>query len=179
MTLFRTLAVTAFLVALTACSLPAPGDTSADGTKTSACTDTDRLTVMAGSELKELEPALVQAGQQAGVCVQTTYAGTLDMVDRVNDGEAVDALLPPNGREHWFQDLTVLFQSTWTTSLFRNRHCSRNPPTTPGGGARSRVRTKTDCPCPGFGNVPFRVLPTVRPVGGGGSATPTPGPRCN
>lgn len=55
------------------------------------------FTVLAGSELKDVEPALMQAAQAAGVALRISYAGTLDMVERVNAGERFDALLPPNG----------------------------------------------------------------------------------
>jgi Ca-activated chloride channel homolog len=55
------------------------------------------LRVLAGSELRELEPALVAAARGAGVDLRMSYAGTLEIVDRSNSGEAFDALLPPNG----------------------------------------------------------------------------------
>ncbi len=55
------------------------------------------FTILAGSELRELEPALKAAGQQAGVAVALSYAGTLDIVERINAGERFDAILPPNG----------------------------------------------------------------------------------
>lgn len=55
------------------------------------------FTVLAGSELKELEAPIVAAGRAAGVTVQMAYAGTLEMVERINAGERFDAVLPPNG----------------------------------------------------------------------------------
>jgi Ca-activated chloride channel family protein len=55
------------------------------------------FTVLAGSELKDVAPALEQAAKQAGVPLQLSYAGTLDMVERINAGEKYDAILPPNG----------------------------------------------------------------------------------
>lgn len=55
------------------------------------------LRVLAGSELKELEPALVAAARSANVDLRLSYAGTLEIVDRTNGGEVFDALLPPNG----------------------------------------------------------------------------------
>ncbi len=55
------------------------------------------FTILAGSELKDLEPAIVAAGRGAGVQVKLSYAGTLEMVERVNAGERFDAILPPNG----------------------------------------------------------------------------------
>ena len=53
--------------------------------------------VLAGSELKELEPDILQTARAAGVTLSLSYAGTLEMVDRVNAGEHWDAILPPNG----------------------------------------------------------------------------------
>lgn len=55
------------------------------------------FTVLAGSEVRDIEPALVQAARDAGVALKLTYAGTLDIVERVNAGEAVDAILPASG----------------------------------------------------------------------------------
>ena len=55
------------------------------------------LRILAGSELKELEPEILSAAHSAGVTVALSYAGTLDIVDRVNEGVPVDAILPPNG----------------------------------------------------------------------------------
>jgi Ca-activated chloride channel homolog len=55
------------------------------------------LRILAGSELKDLEPDILTAARSAGVTVALSYAGTLEMVDRANDAEAIDALLPPNG----------------------------------------------------------------------------------
>ena len=55
------------------------------------------FTVLAGSELRDIEPSLVSAAKQAGVNVRFSYAGTLDIVERINGGEAFSAILPPNG----------------------------------------------------------------------------------
>lgn len=55
------------------------------------------FTVLAGSELKDVAPALEQAAQAVGVQLKLSYAGTLDMVERINAGEGYDAILPPNG----------------------------------------------------------------------------------
>jgi Ca-activated chloride channel homolog len=55
------------------------------------------LRILAGSELKELEPDIKQAAQSAGLRVAVSYSGTLDMVDRINAAEPFDAILPPNG----------------------------------------------------------------------------------
>jgi Ca-activated chloride channel family protein len=55
------------------------------------------LRVLAGSELKELEPALKAAASSAGIDLRMSYAGTLEMTDRANAGEKFDLLLPANG----------------------------------------------------------------------------------
>lgn len=55
------------------------------------------FTILAGSELKDLEGPIVDAAKAAGVDVKFSYAGTLDIVERINAGERFDAILPPNG----------------------------------------------------------------------------------
>jgi Ca-activated chloride channel family protein len=55
------------------------------------------LRILAGSELKELEPDIKGAARTVGLTVDVSYSGTLDMVDRINAGEPFDAILPPNG----------------------------------------------------------------------------------
>jgi Ca-activated chloride channel family protein len=48
------------------------------------------LTVLAGSELKDIEPLLPQISKATGVQLQMRYAGTLDGVERLQNGEATD-----------------------------------------------------------------------------------------
>ena len=55
------------------------------------------FTILAGSELRDIEPQLLAVARKAGVSVSFAYAGTLDIVERVNAGEHFDAILPPNG----------------------------------------------------------------------------------
>lgn len=55
------------------------------------------FTILAGSELHDIEPVLLGAAQQAGVTLKLAYAGGLDIVERVNAGERFDAILPANG----------------------------------------------------------------------------------
>jgi Ca-activated chloride channel family protein len=55
------------------------------------------VSILASSELKDLAPALQAAASAAGVRVQLTYAGTLEIVERINAGEAFDMILPANG----------------------------------------------------------------------------------
>jgi Ca-activated chloride channel family protein len=55
------------------------------------------FTILAGSELKDVEGAIVDAARAGGVEVKLSYAGTLDIVERINAGEHFDAILPANG----------------------------------------------------------------------------------
>jgi Ca-activated chloride channel homolog len=83
------------LAVLAACG----GGQDAQQTPSSAQTPlaADAFTVLAGSELRDIEPQLRDAARKAGVEVAFSYAGTLDIVDRINAGEHFDAILPPNG----------------------------------------------------------------------------------
>ncbi|HZV78338.1 MAG TPA: substrate-binding domain-containing protein [Candidatus Binatus sp.] len=51
----------------------------------------DTLVVIAGSELKDLEPQLAQIKDKTGVTVSLQYSGTLAGIDRINAGEKFDA----------------------------------------------------------------------------------------
>jgi Ca-activated chloride channel family protein len=55
------------------------------------------FSVLASSEVRDLEATLLQAAQAAGVPLKLSYAGTLDIVERVNGGERFDAILPASG----------------------------------------------------------------------------------
>ena len=89
-------AIVAVAALLAGCDSPAPGS-AANGGSTTATPDPNAFTILAGSELKDMEAALSDAARKAGVPVRFSYAGTLDIVERVNGGERVDAILPPNG----------------------------------------------------------------------------------
>lgn len=90
--------VLGLMAALAGCdraAAPAPA-VSTSGTPGGA------LRILAGSELKELAPALQQAAEQAGVPVRFEFAGSLDIVDRANAapdaaGRGFDAILPAGG----------------------------------------------------------------------------------
>jgi Ca-activated chloride channel family protein len=88
----RLLAVAVVALALTAC-----GKREAEPTDGQASTSSPAFTILAGSELKDLEGAIISAARASGVEVKLSYAGTLDIVERVNAGERFDAILPPNG----------------------------------------------------------------------------------
>ena len=56
------------------------------------------MTVLAGSELKDLEPFLGDIRRETGVDLQFTYSGTLDGVERIVAGEAFDAAWFSHGK---------------------------------------------------------------------------------
>ncbi|HVP41984.1 MAG TPA: substrate-binding domain-containing protein [Terriglobales bacterium] len=67
-----------------------------------------RLSVLAGSELKDIEPLLPKVQQRTGVRLELRYTGTLEAVDTLQAGEALDlawlssnkyALLTPGVKE--------------------------------------------------------------------------------
>lgn len=48
------------------------------------------IKVLAGSELKDIEPLLPKVAQATGIQLQMHYAGTLEAVEKLQDGETVD-----------------------------------------------------------------------------------------
>jgi Ca-activated chloride channel homolog len=64
---------------------------------------TDTLVVLAGSELKDLEPYLQQIRDKTGVTLALQYSGTLAGIDRINAGEKFDAA--------WFSQAKYLVMS--------------------------------------------------------------------
>jgi Ca-activated chloride channel family protein len=82
--LFASVAFVAAL-ALTGCA----ADSSSSSGSSGAPADT--LHVLAGSELKDLEPLLADIQKNTGVRLDFTYSGTLAGVDRIRSGEAFDA----------------------------------------------------------------------------------------
>jgi Ca-activated chloride channel family protein len=62
-----------------------------------AASEQASFSILASSEVKDLEPALTDAARAAGVTLKWQFAGALDIVERSNDGEAFDAILPANG----------------------------------------------------------------------------------
>ena len=76
----------ALVVALAACSSGGgPG-----GGQAVDVNSPDTLVVIAGSELKDLEPYLAQIKDKTGVTISLQYSGTLAGIDRVNAGEKFD-----------------------------------------------------------------------------------------
>ncbi|SOD29950.1 Ca-activated chloride channel family protein [Variovorax sp. YR752] len=92
--LTRLLTLTAVVLGLAACGKEEPPQAM---NAAPAAQATATFTILAGSELKDLEAPIVAAAKAAGVDVKLSYAGTLDIVERINAGERFDAILPPNG----------------------------------------------------------------------------------
>lgn len=86
--------VAALSLGLAACG---KDDVQAGASAAPAASASSAFTILAGSELKDLEGPIVDAAKAAGVEVKFSYAGTLDIVERINAGERFDAILPPNG----------------------------------------------------------------------------------
>lgn len=77
----------ALMAALTLAACGGGGQSaSSDGGSDSATT----LNVIAGSELKDLEPQLADLRAKTGVTLKLTYSGTLAGIDRINAGEQFD-----------------------------------------------------------------------------------------
>jgi Ca-activated chloride channel homolog len=76
------------------------------------------LRILAGSELQELEPDILNAARSAGLTIKLAYAGTLEMVDRVNQGDPFDAILPPNGA---YPSLALTHKAVAKEKLFYSR----------------------------------------------------------
>jgi Ca-activated chloride channel family protein len=89
------LAIALLAVGLAGCE-PQQDAQATSGSAPAAAPDA-AFSILAGSELKDLEAPIVAAARAAGVDVKLSYAGTLDIVERINAGERFDAILPPNG----------------------------------------------------------------------------------
>lgn len=67
---------------------------------TPAAREEHALRILAGSELRDIAPALQQAAEAAGVSVRFEFAGSVDLVDRANaeaGARGFDAILPASG----------------------------------------------------------------------------------
>jgi Ca-activated chloride channel homolog len=53
--------------------------------------------ILAGSEMKDIEAEVVEQARKAGIVVRFDYAGTLDIIDRLNRNEKIDAVWVANG----------------------------------------------------------------------------------
>jgi Ca-activated chloride channel family protein len=95
-----------------------PSTGASSGSAPPVVTPAADLRILAGSELKDLEPDILNAARSAGVTVSIAYAGTLEMVDRVNEGAPVDAILPPNGA---YPSLALTRKAVAKEKLFYSR----------------------------------------------------------
>ncbi len=85
----RTLGIAALVAVLSAVLLGACSGTPDDG---------HTLNVLAGSELKDLEPILADMEKATGVRVLPTYIGTLEGAERIDGGDPADAAWFSHGK---------------------------------------------------------------------------------
>lgn len=76
-----------FAFALSACSKK-PDDSN---NASSGNVPINQLTILAGSELKDLEPLIPAMEQATGLKIKFNYSGTLEAVERLSSGEQTDA----------------------------------------------------------------------------------------
>ncbi len=79
------------ITCLTLCALLLAGCGKQDNAAAPASDPANTLSVLAGSELKDIEPLLPALTQATGVTLQMRYVGTLEAVEKLQSGEAVDA----------------------------------------------------------------------------------------
>lgn len=72
--------------------------TSYSGSAVSLAGDSDGLYILAGSELKDLEPFIPEIKKATGVQIGFEYTGTLDGVDAITGGKQVDAAWFSHGK---------------------------------------------------------------------------------
>jgi len=86
-------------LAITVVGLALLAACSRGGDATTAASDANAFTILAGSELKDVDTQLGEQIRAAtGVNVRFTYAGTLDAIDRLGGGEAFDAVWVSHGK---------------------------------------------------------------------------------
>jgi Ca-activated chloride channel homolog len=83
---------TALLAVSLAFTLSACNKTSGDSkSANSSNAPTNQFTILAGSELKDLEPLIPAIEQATGLKIKFNYSGTLEAVERLSSGEPTDA----------------------------------------------------------------------------------------
>jgi len=73
------------------CALLLAGCGKQDNATAPASDPANTLSVLAGSELKDIEPLLPALTKATGITLQMRYVGTLEAVEKLQAGEAVDA----------------------------------------------------------------------------------------
>jgi len=73
------------------CALLLAGCGKQDNAAAPASDPANTLSVLAGSELKDIEPLLPALTKATGITLQMRYVGTLEAVEKLQAGEAVDA----------------------------------------------------------------------------------------
>jgi Ca-activated chloride channel homolog len=74
-------------LALSACNKNSGDSKSANSSNAPAT----QFTILAGSELKDLEPLIPAMEQATGLKIKLNYSGTLEAVERLSSGEPTDA----------------------------------------------------------------------------------------
>jgi Ca-activated chloride channel family protein len=75
---------------LSCCLLAGCGAPSGGSGNTAGVDEAHTLHLIAGSEVKDLEPLFPQIQDKTGVALAVTYSGTLDGIDRIRSGEQFD-----------------------------------------------------------------------------------------
>lgn len=83
---FSTSIIVAILAIATGCSSSNSHDTNS-GTNSVVISD-QTLTVMAGSEVKDMAPILADLQRETGISIEPTYGGTLEGIDKIETGVA-------------------------------------------------------------------------------------------
>ena len=78
------------MAALAGCGQQGGAAGSASAATALDASDPSTLVILAGSELKDIEPLLPSAKAATGVSVKLSYAGTLEAVERMQAGEPLD-----------------------------------------------------------------------------------------
>jgi Ca-activated chloride channel homolog len=94
--LVRYLLVTLLAFVLSSCGKEA--ETPITESKTSASAIAQTMRILAGSEIKDLEPLKGRMEKAAGTRIEFIYTGSLDAVERIESGENVDAVWVSHGK---------------------------------------------------------------------------------
>lgn len=79
-------------------SISTKKDATKESTNSSVNTNGEVLSILAGSELKDIEPFLAEIKANTGVTLNLQYSGTLDGVDAINEGMQIDAAWFSHGK---------------------------------------------------------------------------------
>src|SRR5215472_12352837 len=80
-----------FVVVAAVCAACSSSEAAKGPARHAADDPSHTLTILAGSELKDVEPYIDLIHRRSGVWVDLTYSGTLAGIDRLHAGDAFDA----------------------------------------------------------------------------------------